>query len=250
MKLNINGICFSYPGNSVLDNISFEAKKGEFIAVLGTNGTGKSTFLKCINLILKPQNGNIILGEKCTREYSRNELAQKISYVEQRKTGSKMDVFNSVLLGRKPYINWDVSNEDISIAQEAIQILNLKEYEDRYIDELSGGELQKVMIARAIAQTPSIMLMDEPTNHLDLKNQLEVLDTVKNIVLEKKITAIVAIHDINLALRYADRFILMKDKKIYAAGDKEVITSENLEEVYSVSVNIINYENYKIVVPK
>ncbi|WP_028829828.1 ABC transporter ATP-binding protein [Proteocatella sphenisci] len=250
MRLSIEGVEFSYPGNPVLEDICFRAAPEEFVAVLGTNGTGKTTLLKCINLILEPEKGTVLIENRCTRDHSRKELAQKMSYVEQRKVSNRIKVFNAILLGRKPYIKWDATREDIEIAHRAIESLGLKRYENRYIDELSGGELQMVMIARAIAQNPKVILMDEPTNHLDLRNQLDVLDVIKKAVRENHLTAIVAMHDINLALRYADRFILMKDKGVFAAGGKEIITASNIEEIYSVPVNIIKCENHTVVVPK
>ncbi len=250
MILNVEGISFNYPGNQVLDNVGFTSDKKEFVAVLGTNGTGKTTLLKCINHILEPTKGCVFLEEKATKSHSRNELARKMSYVEQRKVGNRMTVFNAILLGRKPYIRWHATREDIQITEESIEKLELKKYEMRYLDELSGGELQKVIIARALTQKPKIILMDEPTNHLDLKNQLDVLSIVKTTIEENNITAIVAMHDINLALRYADRFILMKEKGIFAAGGKDIMTPENIEAVYSVPVNVMKYDGYEVVVPK
>jgi iron complex transport system ATP-binding protein len=173
-----------------------------------------------------------------------------MSYVEQRRSGMRMSVFDAVLLGRKPYIQWDMTAKDLDVAESAIDQLELTAYVHRYLDEISGGELQKVMIARAIAQEPQIMLMDEPTNHLDLKNQLDVLDTIRRIVKAKKLTAIVALHDLNLALRYADRFIFMKDRGIYAAGGREVVTPETIEAVYAVPVYLQQCAHYTLVVPK
>ena len=138
------------------------------------------------------------------------------------------------------------NGKDIAIVEQIMHSMNLSDFAMRYVDELSGGEAQKVIIARSLAQEPEILLMDEPTNHLDLKNQVEVMNTIKDITREKNLTTIVTMHDINLALRYADRFILMKDKNIYAAGDESVINPETIETVYSLPVKIISHEEAKL----
>lgn len=249
MILSVQGIQFQYPGRSVLQNISFEVKKGEFLAVLGTNGTGKTTLLKCINRILKPAAGTVLVGSDSVASLSRNALARKIGYVEQQRAGSRATVFNTVLLGRKPYIEWDVTQKDMQVASQALETLGLSEYALRYLDELSGGELQKVVIARALAQEPELLLMDEPTSSLDLKNQLEVLRLIRQITRERGIAAVVAMHDLNLALRFADRFILLKDKQIFSAGGHEVMTPENIEAVYAVPVVMSSHNGYRFVIP-
>ncbi len=249
MILTAHGVKFHYPGRPVLENISFSVEKGEVLAILGTNGTGKTTLLKCINRILKPVAGTVLIGEDPVSALSRNALAQRIGYVEQQRSGSRATVFNTVLLGRKPYIRWDITQNDMAIASQALETLGLSGYALRFLDELSGGELQKVVIARALAQQPEILLMDEPTSSLDLKNQLEVLNLIRQITREQGIAVVVAMHDLNLALRFADRFLLLKDKKIYAAGGPEVITPENIETVYSVPVVIAAHNGSRVVIP-
>jgi iron complex transport system ATP-binding protein len=249
MILNIQGLQFHYPGRQVLDEASFAVERGEVLAILGTNGTGKTTLLKCINRILTPTAGSVLIGDEPVASLSRNALAQKIGYVEQQRAGSRATVFNTVLLGRKPFIRWDITQHDMEIASQALEILGLGDYALRYLDELSGGELQKVIIARALAQEPEILLMDEPTNSLDLKNQMEVLTLIRQISRERGIAAVVAMHDLNLALRFADRFILLKDKTIFAAGGPEVMTPENIESVYAVPVMIAAHNGSRVVIP-
>lgn len=249
MILSIKGLSFKYPSRHILKNIGFSVNKGECVAILGTNGAGKSTLLKCINHILKPQTGTILIENDEISELSRIKLAQKIGYVAQQQRSIRTTVFDSVLLGRKPYIKWDISKEDIEIAKKAIKMLELEEYSLRYIDELSGGELQKVVIARAIAQEPDVLLLDEPTSNLDLKNQLEVIKIIKKIVQTQQISALMIVHDLNLAIRFADKFILLKDGNIFAAGGIEVMTSENIENVYSVPVAVEKYKTTSVVIP-
>ncbi|MFN2105192.1 MAG: ABC transporter ATP-binding protein [Candidatus Promineifilaceae bacterium] len=249
MILNVQGLRFSYPGRPVLDEASFAVEKGEILAILGTNGTGKTTLLKCINRILAPAAGAVWLDEEAVHTLSPRALAQKMGYVEQQRSGSQATVFNTVLLGRKPYIRWDVTQQDMAIAGQALETLGLTDYALRRLDELSGGELQKVIIARALAQQPQILLMDEPTSSLDLKNQLEVLALIRQISRERGIAAVVAMHDLNLALRFADRFILLKDRTIYAAGGQEVMTPENIEAVYAVPVTIASHNGSRVIIP-
>jgi iron complex transport system ATP-binding protein len=249
MILSIQGMKFQYPGRPVIDDASFSVEKGELLAILGTNGTGKTTLLKCINRILKPQAGAVLIGDQPVAELSRNALAQRIGYVEQQRSSSRATVFNAVLLGRKPYIRWDITQEDMLIASQAMDRLGLADYALRYLDELSGGELQKVVLARALAQEPEVLLLDEPTSSLDLKNQLEVLTIIRGITREQGIAAVVAIHDLNLALRFADRFLLLKGNRIFAAGGLEVMTPETIEAVYSVPVVMASHNGSQVVIP-
>lgn len=249
MILNVQGIRFQYPGRPVLEEVTFAVGNGQVLAILGTNGTGKTTLLKCINRILPPAAGTVLVRDEPVSSLSRNAVAQKIGYVEQQRNGSRATVFNTVLLGRKPYIRWDITQNDMEIAGRALQTLGLESFALRYLDELSSGELQKVMIARALAQEPEILLMDEPTSSLDLNNQLEVLNLVRDISRARGIAAVVAMHDLNLALRFADSFILLKDKTIFAAGGPEVMTPENIESVYAVPVMIAAHNGSRVVIP-
>jgi iron complex transport system ATP-binding protein len=249
MILTVQGMMFNYPGRPVLEGATFEVEKGELLAILGTNGTGKTTLLKCINRILKPIAGAVFLEKESITELGRNQLAQRIGYVEQQRSGSRATVFNTVLLGRKPYIRWDITKDDMAIASKALDTLGLSDYALRFLDELSGGELQKVVIARALAQEPNLLLMDEPTSSLDLKNQLDVLRLIRKITRERGIASVVAMHDLNLALRFADRFLLIKERNIFAAGGPEVMTAENIESVFFVPVTISSHNGNRVIIP-
>ncbi|TZE80957.1 ABC transporter ATP-binding protein [Calorimonas adulescens] len=249
MILSVNGLKFKYPGRRVLQDIDFSVEKGDCLAILGTNGVGKSTLLKCINRILKPQSGAVYIQEDEIFKLSRNELAQKVGYVAQKHEGARLTVFDAVLLGRKPYIKWDASPKDMEVTRRVLKLMELEDYSLRYLDELSGGELQKVVIARALAQEPNILLLDEPTSNLDLKNQVEVIAIIKKVVKEQQIAAIVTMHDINLAIRFADKFIFLKNGTIFAAGGVEIITPKNIESVYSVPVAVEKFNNIPVVLP-
>lgn len=249
MILSVNKISFDYPGRSVIKDIDFSVCRGDFLAVLGTNGAGKSTLLRCINRILKPYAGTVYINNDEASCLSRRELARKIGYVPQRNESIRITVFDAVLLGRKPHIHWDASGKDLEIVHQTLRLLDLEELSLRYLNELSGGEQQKVIIARALAQKPDILLLDEPTSNLDLKNQFEVARIVKKAVTEQNVAAVVTMHDLNLAIRFANKFILLKEGSVFAAGGIEVMTPDNIENVYSVSVSIKNHENIPFVIP-
>jgi iron complex transport system ATP-binding protein len=249
MNLQVEGLAFNYPCQDVLKGISFSLEKGECLAILGTNGAGKSTLLKCINKILKPQKGEVLIEKNSIKGLSGNDLAKKIAYVSQSNQSSTTTVFDAILIGRRPYIKWDVGKKDLEIVNHTIKILSLEKFALKNVDELSGGEFQKVLIGRALAQETDVLMLDEPTSSLDLKNQLEVLELIREIAEKRQITAVVTIHDLNLALRFADKFIMLKDGVIHAAGGREVITEENISVVYEVMAKVKTIDEQTVVVP-
>ena len=248
--IQVKSISFSYdPGRpSILDDISFDVEKGHCLAILGNNGAGKSTLLKCLNRIQDPDHGSVVADGEDLLKISRREMAKRIAYVPQHSARSNIMVFDAVLLGRKPYIRWDATDEDRKIVSDLLAQLDLQKYSDRSIDQLSGGELQKVVLARALAQQPQYLLLDEPTSSLDPKNQHEMLKLVKNISQEKNIGVVIVIHDLSLAARYCDRFLFLRDSKVYAHGGLEVLTSENIREVYGMEVEILEHKGNKVIV--
>lgn len=249
MILSVNGVQFSYNGKPVLENIQLAVEEGDFLAILGNNGAGKSTLLKCLNRILRPRSGTIMVEKEDLFRLSRLEIAKRIGYVAQRSESGRLTVFDAVLLGRKPHIKWDAAQNDLAIVREVLKVLGLEEFSLRYLDELSGGELQKVVLARALAQEPKVLLLDEPTSNLDLKNQLEVLKTVKGVVKTQSIAAVVVMHDLNLALRYANKFVFLKNNTVYACGGMDVMTPENIAVVYGVPVAVESLGGSPVVVP-
>ena len=249
MILSVNNIAFRYPSHNVLQNVRFEVDHGDCLAILGTNGVGKSTLLKCINKILKPQQGVITVDKDEISKLSLRKIAQRIGYVPQRQESGRFTVFDAVILGRKPHITWDVTERDMALVNRILKMLGLESFSLRYIDELSGGELQKVVIARALAQEPRVLLLDEPTSNLDLKNQLDVLKIIQKVVREQRIAAIVTMHDLNLAIRFAGKFILLKQGTFFAAGGFEIITPQSIEEVYAVPVAVEKFRAIPVVVP-
>lgn len=250
MILTVAGLSFSYPGRPVLRDLDFGISAGDFLAVLGVNGAGKSTLLKCINRILRPSTGVVMIRDEPAARLSRRELARRIGYVAQREMNMGVTVFDAVLLGRRPHIQWEASRHDLKVVQQALELLELQEYALRYLDELSGGEQQKVFIARALAQEPHILLLDEPTSSLDLKNQIEVARIIRRVTTTQRIGAVASVHDLNLAIRFANKFLLLKDGEVFAAGGLEVMTPETIKSVYSVPVTIERFAGVPVVVPE
>ncbi len=250
MKLKINGLQFSYNSTPVLENVSLGVKKGEILTIIGPNASGKTTLLKCINNILKPQNGTILIDEKSLNGLSLREIARKIGHVPQSGAESfPTTVFDTVLMGRKPHGGWKPSEKDLETVSNTISRLDLENIALRNISEISGGQKQKVLIARALAQNPDILLLDEPTSSLDLKHQLEVLDVV-NKQTENGISVVMTMHDLNLAARYSNKILMLKDGKIFAAGNVDVLNPKNIESVFGVKVDIVEKSDGLMIVPE
>lgn len=248
--IDVKNLSFSYTANrKILGQIAFTANNGECIAILGNNGAGKSTLIKCLNKILQPQGGAVYIDSGDVQKMKRRDVAKRMAYVAQKNESDGLTVFDSILLGRKPYIKLNATKEDLEIVNSLLEKMGLKEFERRYIDELSGGELQKVMLARALAQQPRVLMLDEPTSNLDLKNQYEVLSLVRTIAKTEGICVIIVIHDLNLALRYCDRFLFVKDSGVFAYGGLDVMNEANIKEVYGVDVVITSTHGVSMVVP-
>ncbi len=249
MILSVEGITFGYRSASVLGGVSFSMERGTVSAILGVNGAGKSTLLKCINRILRPAKGVVLLDETDLHKMTQTEIARHIGYVPQKYADNRLTVFDAVLLGRKPYIKWAATKRDIEIAENAIRAMKLEKFVLRPVSELSGGEMQKVIIARALAQEPDILLLDEPTSNLDLKNQVDVMNLITGVAREKKVAVVISIHDLNLALRFAGVFLLLKNGVIRECGGKESITTRIIREVYDVDVVLGEVGGYPVAIP-
>ncbi len=247
--MEVNGVEFKYKSKEVLKDIEFHVEKNEIMSILGPNGVGKTTLLKCVNAILKPKSGAILIDNEDVLKLEQREIARRLGYVAQKCETARLNAFDSILLGRIPHMRWSVSAEDIMTVEATIKKLNLEDIALQYIDEMSGGELQKVCIARAIAQDPKILLLDEPTSNLDLKNQISILATIRELVKKENVSAIMTMHDLNHALRYSDKFIFLKEGTIFAAGKITDVTPEMIAEVYGVQVAIENYGNVPVVIP-
>jgi iron complex transport system ATP-binding protein len=220
--------------------------------MVGPNGSGKTTLIKCINKILEPKQGQILLGEQAINKMSRLDVAKQVGYVPQSTLGNNevTTVFEMVLIGRRPHITWQSTQKDEEKVWEALKTLNVEHLAMRNFYELSGGEQQRVLVARSLAQEAKVLLLDEPTSNLDIRHQLEVMDLTHKLVVEQKLSAVVAIHDLNLAARYCDKIVMMKDGKVFAAGEaKEVLTTQNIGLAYGVEVEIGYCKNNPYIIP-
>ena len=246
--IDVKNISYHYHGGQeVLKNIDFTLERGQFLAILGNNGVGKSTLLKCLNRILKAESGAFLLDGENILKMSNHEIAQHIAFVSQNVANTQMTVHDVVMLGRRPYMKWGFTEEDHKIVHDAMHRLNLEPLRGRFLNQLSGGERQKVMLARALAQQPKLLLLDEPTSSLDIHNQYQVLKIVRDICHNDGLTAIVVIHDLNLALRFCDRFLLLRRGEVYAQGDYSVLSPKTLKNVYQVDGKILDVEGHKMV---
>lgn len=248
--VSLRGLSFRYPrGPSLLEGIDLEAPSGEVLSLIGPNAAGKSTLLKCMAGLLSPDQGEILLQGRPLRSLQSTDRARRIAYVPQaERQGFPATVFDTVLLGRRPHMAWKPGNRDLEVVSEILSSLELGELALRETFRLSGGQRQKVSIARALAQEPEVLLLDEPTSSLDLRHQLEVMDLVADQA-RKGITAVAALHDLNLALRFSDRVAMLKEGRIYASGGPDIVTAKRVAEVYGVQVEISSREAGSIVVP-
>ena len=246
--LKVENLSFKYGNQQILQDVSFDINAGDCVAILGNNGAGKSTLVKCLNKIHNVASGNILLNGKNINELSRNDIAKQIAYVAQTGEVSSDTVFDVVMLGRMPYIKFAPSNNDYEIVQKVLEELGIEELAMRKLNEMSGGQVQKVMLARALAQQPKLLILDEPTNNLDMKSQHLMLELVKDIVEKQNICAIEVLHDINHAVRYCNKFIFLKDKKIFTKCDKEGVTEEVIKQVFDMDVKIFYINGQKTVV--
>jgi len=250
MMLTVDQLSFGYKKDLTIENISFTVSQHDVLTVLGPNGAGKTTLIKCINHILTPKSGSVVIGEDDTRNLSPKDIARKIGYVSQRGEISRMTVYDLILIGRRPYFEWNAGPKDFELTAQVIELMGLSSLAVRYADELSGGELQLVQIARALVQQPHIMLLDEPTNNLDIRNQHRILSTLWDIVRTYPMMAVMAVHDVNLSIRFSNKFILLKEGSVYAAGGREIITPETMHAVYDIEMDVEEFNGIPLVIPR
>lgn len=240
---------YSKQTNPVFEKLSLEACPGSMLAILGNNGAGKSTLLDLLAGITEPQGGMVFVDGQDIGELNRKQVAQRIAYVAQQQRAPHLSVYDEVLLGRKPHISWALRPVDREVVSQALLDLELEAFSERFCDELSGGERQKVFIARALTQEPHILILDEPTSALDPKNQLEVLRVIRRITHQSGLATVLVLHDINLALRFCDRFMLMSDGKVVASGDISVVTDEALSQTYGTPFKIVEIDGVPVAIP-
>ncbi|AKB85875.1 heme ABC transporter ATP-binding protein [Methanococcoides methylutens] len=239
--LEVNDVIVKYGTRQILNQVDLQAEEGKFVGIIGPNGSGKTTLVKTINNIIKPTAGSITIDGRSIDDMSSVEIAKNIAMVSQViSINFEFTVEDVVLMGRTPYIKGAETHEDMEIVQDAMEKTKILHLKDRFVTQLSGGELQKVIIARALAQNPKILILDEPTSHLDITNQIDILSLVKDAS-RKGMIVIAVIHDLNLAAYYCDKICLIRDGDLISSGTpKEVLTPSNIKTTYNIDVEVIN----------
>ncbi|MDO4500554.1 MAG: ABC transporter ATP-binding protein [Erysipelotrichaceae bacterium] len=247
--LEIKNLNFKYHrfSSEVLDDLSLSLKEGEVGIVLGKNGSGKTTLFKNIIGIERANSGSITYNDTDLLKLKPRERAKYIAYVPQNIEFGSLSVYDSILAGRMAYFDIKEGKSDIEIVEKVIREMGLESYIDRYVDELSGGERQKVAIARALVQEPKILLFDEPTGNLDLANEELILKEAKRIAKEKNVSILMSLHDINQALMAGDKFFFIKDGKVLKSGNRDIVNEEIIEECFGIKVRIVEINKQKVV---
>jgi len=246
--LTIQSLSVAYQDHLVLEDLSLSIQRGEILAVVGPNGVGKSTLVRALSGVIPAKRGRITLDGIDLTRLSPMQRARLMAVVPQaRELPGAFTVYQTVLLGRTPYLSWlgIAGNGDHAVVHQALEHTHTLELADRRVGELSGGEQQRVLLGRALAQDAPVLLLDEPTTHLDLQHQSNLLNLVRKQAREKNLTVLMVLHDLNLASLYADRVALMLSGQIYACGlPNAVLTSQNLSAVYHVPVNVIPHPEH------
>ena len=234
--IEVQNVSLGYGRKVVLKDITFQANLGEMVGLIGPNGCGKSTIIRALSRVISPSAGKILLDGQDITTLPRSALARLLGVVPQMPLlPSIFTAFEIVLMGRNPHLGLFQyeSPTDISIAWQAMERTKTDVLAGRRVNELSGGEIQCVLVARVLAQETEVVLLDEPTANLDIGRQVEILDLIKNLCLESNLTVLAAIHDLNLAAQYCDRLLLVNDGRIFAEGvPSEVISPANIRDVY------------------
>lgn len=251
--MQVSDASFSYDGqHNIFENINFSVEKGDVFCILGPNGTGKTTLIKCINGLMKLSSGKILFNEKDIYSLSKSEIAKNIGYIPQIHNSTfPFSVLDVVLMGRSPHLEMFASpgEKDIKIAEESLKTLNITHMRDVPYTEISGGEQQLVFLARILTQKPSILLLDEPTSHLDFGNQMRTLNIIEKLA-KSGLSIVMSSHFPDQAFISANKVALMKGKNFIDLGSPEkVITEENMEEIYDIQVKIVDIEHRKACIP-
>ncbi len=241
-QIQIDNLGFNYGTRMVLEDICFSVEKGSFVSVIGPNGSGKSTLLKLITAVLKPKRGSILLQGEDIRFMNRKEIAARVAVVPQN-TSIEFDfkVMDVVMMGRYPFISKlkGEAKEDVEAAVSSMRYTNTLHLADRSFMELSGGERQRVILAQALTQSPQILILDEPVSHLDLQYQVEILNLIRKMCLDNKLTVIAVLHDLNMASTYSDSVLMLKDGKIrYSGTPLEAFTKSSIKDIFNTDVYI------------
>jgi ABC-type cobalamin/Fe3+-siderophores transport system ATPase subunit len=246
--LEIQSLRVYFGSRQILHDLDLSVQSGEILAVVGPNGAGKSTLIRAASGVLRPAHGRVAVNGQDLARLSDIQRARRLAVVPQNnQLPGAFSVYQTVLLGRTPYLNWlgHSGPSDHAMTRQALEQTQMSAFENRLVGDLSGGEKQRVLLARALAQNAPLLLLDEPTTYLDLQHQSNLLNLVRKLSQEKRLAVLMVLHDLNLAALYADRVALLVEGKLEAMGNPEqVLTSEKLSAVYHVPVHVIPHPDY------
>ena len=241
--LKISELTFSYDKKKIiLDHVSLKVQQGQILSVVGPNGTGKTTLLNCIVGGISPSFGEVWMDDRNLFQMSYRERAKILGYVPQLiKSDLNIKVMDYLLLGRTPFMRFRYSESDLALAEKVMEEVGITEHAMRDIWHISGGERQKVSIARALVQQPQVLLLDEPTSALDIRNQIDIMKLLRNICSTRNISILMTIHDLNLSLMFSDEAAMMKGNKIaYQGPAREIINADTIKEIYHVNTEVVD----------
>lgn len=240
--ITVENLSCRYDGDYIFSGLDFRIKKSSFTGIIGPNGSGKTTLLRCLVKLLPPETGRVFLGEQDLAHLSAREIAARVGVVPQKwETNFAFSAADLVLMGRFPHVKrfQQETAADHAVVRKVMELTNTLHLAERAVTEMSGGELQRVIIAQALAQTPEFLLLDEPTSHLDLSHQIETCGLLKKLCRDSGLTVVAVFHDLNLAAQYCDHLILIAQGRIFARGEvHQVLTGENLRRVYGTKVSV------------
>lgn len=243
-SIKIDDVSFSYNNVDVLKDISLEFNSSNLTCIIGPNGVGKTTLVKCINRLLKPNKGLITIDGEDLSTFSLLDLAKRMAFVPNSVSSVfSMSVSEAILMGRYPHSGWVTSDYDLRVVEDIIHTMNLEDLADRNFRELSAGQTQRVVIARGLVQEPEILILDEPTSNLDVKHQMDIMKFLSNYSKNMNIKVIMVCHDLNITSNFADRIIMMHNGRVFADGTAgQVMTEKNIKDVYGVNSKIIDVD--------